>query len=87
MSLICKSPIFERHLQRFIYESNDLLINKEKHYRMKFVMDMVESLLTSMDDYIIQSNSYYQDREKLLTKEREKINSKIVRLKKNEDEL
>lgn len=50
--LTYKDKSFSHHLKRFVNESNEFLANSEKHYRMKFMMDLVTALVSTIHEYI-----------------------------------
>eukprot|EP00347_Sterkiella_histriomuscorum_P019158 403342724 len=94
-----KDPIFKEALDPFIMEGTTLFTqNSEKHYRIKFVMDLVKALSKSIQIYTSQNhtpnnayhtqgiNIYDQERVKL-QQERDKLAQKIQKFQECEDDF
>jgi len=51
LELTHRDEVFKANLKRFVAESDCFLANNEKHFRIKFVMDLVQALLKSIHEY------------------------------------
>ena len=80
--LTLKDKIFEKYLKKFFIDTPEFLHNKEKHYRIQFVMDLVTALVTSISEYMQQPSDHQQ-----ILNEKTKLKAKLQRFKACESEL